>query len=152
MEEHMYKRILVATDGSESAAKALHQAIALGKALGAQIKIVHVTPPWRTLDVSLAADAGVRNPIGDYEELAARSARRILGAAEETAKAAGIACDTIHVADTVPAEGIVTTARDNDCDLIVMGTHGRRGLRQLLLGSQTTEVLARSVIPVLVVR
>jgi nucleotide-binding universal stress UspA family protein len=148
----MYRRILVATDGSESANKAVSHAAALAKATGAALTIVNVTQFWSALDIAHAADAGVPDPVGEYEAMAAKSARSVLDSAIAIAKAAGTTAETLHVRDRAPAEGIVATAKDKGCDLIVTGTHGRRGLSRLLLGSQAAGVLASSDVPVLVVR
>ena len=148
----MYRRILVATDGSESANKAVGHAAALAKTTGAALTIVNVTQFWSALDIAHAADAGVPDPVGEYEAMAAKSALRVLDSAIAIAKAAGMTAETLHVRDRAPAEGIVATAKDKGCDLIVTGTHGRRGLSRLLLGSQAAGVLASSDVPVLVVR
>ena len=146
----MYRRILAATDGSDSASKAVRHAAALAKATGARLTIVNVTQMWSSLDIAHSAEAGVRNPVGDYEAMAAKSAEKVLAAAK--ALAADTASETLHVQDKAPAEGIIAAAKDKGCDLIVMATHGRRGLGRLLLGSQAVEVLSTSPIPVLVVR
>jgi nucleotide-binding universal stress UspA family protein len=110
-----------------------------------------VTPMWSTLDVAHAADGGARNPVADYEAAASESARIILAAAAAKASQAKVAAELKHVADKTPATGIVETA-DGRYDLIVMGTHGRRGVGRLLLGSQAAEVLALSKVPVLIAR
>jgi nucleotide-binding universal stress UspA family protein len=148
----MYRHILAATDGSDSANKAVRHAAALAKATGARLTIVNVTQMWSSLDVANAAEAGVKNPIGEYEAMAARSAEKVLAAAKALAATDGPACETLHVQDRAPAEGIIAAAKDKGCDLIVMATHGRRGLGRLLLGSQAVEVLTTSKVPVLVVR
>jgi nucleotide-binding universal stress UspA family protein len=148
----MYRHILAATDGSDSANKAVRHAAALAKATGARLTIVNVTQMWSSLDIAHAAEAGVTNPVGDYEAMAAKSAERVLAAAKALAAAEGTACETLHVQDQAPAAGIITAAKDKGSDLIVMATHGRRGLGRLLLGSQAVEVLTTSNVPVLVVR
>lgn len=88
----------------------------------------------------------------DYERAALANAARILDEAGAAARASGIACDTVHVKDRYPAEGIVETAKTRGADLIVMASHGRRGLSKLLLGSQATEVVSLSPVPVLICR
>ncbi len=148
----MYRHILTATDGSDSANKAVRHAAVLAKATGARLTIVNVTQMWSSLDIAHAAEAGIRNPTGDYEAMAAKSAEKVLAAAKALAAAEGSAGETLHVKDHAPAEGIIAAAKDKGCDLIVMATHGRRGLGRLLLGSQAVEVLSTSPIPVLVVR
>ena len=92
------------------------------------------------------------NPIERYEESAAAWAQRILDEAGEQAKAAGVSFEVIHVPESAPAEGIIATAEKQGCDLIVMASHGRRGLGRLVLGSQANEVLAYSKVPALIVR
>jgi nucleotide-binding universal stress UspA family protein len=148
----MYRKILVATDGSKSAAIAVDHGIMLAKAAGAAVTIVYVTPMWSALDVAHAADGGARDPVGAYETAAAESARMILAEAGAKASAAKVAAELKHIADKTPAEGIVEAATMGGFDLIVMGTHGRRGVGRLLLGSQAAEVVSLSKVPVLVAR
>jgi nucleotide-binding universal stress UspA family protein len=148
----MYRKILIATDGSKSAGIALDHGLKLANATGAAVTIVYVTPMWSTLDVAHAAEHGARNPIGDYEATAAESAKIILDAAGAKASKAKVTAELSHIADKSPATGIVEAATDGGFDLIVMGTHGRRGVGRLLLGSQAAEVLTMSKVPVLVAR
>jgi nucleotide-binding universal stress UspA family protein len=145
----MYKHMLIATDGSELAQKAIDQGLALAKALGAKVTAVTVTEPW---PVTLVGDVVVTYPIEEYEQSAAESAGKILSAVTGAATKQGVACTTVHVKDKYPAEGIIDTAKSKGCDLIVMSSHGRRGLTKLLLGSQAIEVLTHSTVPVLVCR
>jgi nucleotide-binding universal stress UspA family protein len=147
----MYRHILAATDGSDSANKAVRHAAALAKATKARLTIVNVTQMWSSLDIAHAAEAGVRNPVGDYEAMAAASAERVLAAAKVLATADGTACETLHLKDRAPAEGIIAAAKDKGCDLIVMGTHGRGEVAHLLLGSVTEKVVRRAACPVLTV-
>lgn len=149
----MYRKILIATDGSELAGKAVDHGIMLAKGTGASVIFVTVTEIWSAIE--MAADAtnkGVSNSLEKYEEMAASAAQRILAAAKTAAQRAGVECDVIHVRDSAPAEGIIATANEKGCDLIVMASHGRRGLNRIVLGSQTVEVLSYSKIPVLVLR
>jgi nucleotide-binding universal stress UspA family protein len=148
----VYRRILAATDGSEQAQKAVRHAATLAKATGAGLVIVNVTQLWSALDVAHAAEAGIRNPVADYEAMAAKAAEGVLTTAKALAGAHGMNAETLHIQDRAAAEGILAAANDKACDLIVMGTHGRRGLGRLLLGSQVAEVLTISQVPVLVVR
>ena len=148
----MYRNILIATDGSELANKAVEHGLKLAKITGAGVTFVTVTEMWSALAMADEAGAGISNPLQDYEEMAANSAKKILAGATASAKASGIESQTVHVRDSPPAEGIAETAKEKNCDLIVMASHGRRGLRRLVLGSQTTEVLAITKVPVLVVR
>ena len=148
----MYQNILIATDGSDLAGKAVEHGVRLAKKMDAAVTFVTVTEMWSALDMAAEVSRGTPNPMEIYEEMAAKSAQGILDAAKTAAQKAGIDCETLHVRDRAPAEGIVATANEKGCDLIVMASHGRRGLNRILLGSQTTEVLAYSKVPVLVVR
>ncbi len=149
----MYTHILIATDGSELGGKGVEAGIMLAKQLGARVTIVTVTEMWDSANIAASAmwmaDA---RPIQEYENAAAEGARKILDAASAAAKAAGVTADVVHVRDKHPAEGIIQAAQDRGADLVVMASHGRRGLGRLILGSQTTEVLTHSKVPVLVVR
>jgi len=116
------------------------------------LTIVSVTEPLPPIDAAAQAEIGVKDPIDRYEQLAEKGALKSLAAAQQLASEAGVACETIHVKDTHPAIGIVETGETNGADLIVMASHGRRGLTKLLLGSVTNEVLVRSKVPVLVCR
>jgi nucleotide-binding universal stress UspA family protein len=143
----MYKRILIATDGSELANKAVKQGLELAKSLDATVTVVTVTDPWPAAEVSGVISA---NPVKEYESIVAQEASKKLAVVAEGASKLGVACNTVHVADRYPAEGIVELAKARDCDLIVMASHGRRGIAKLVLGSQATRVLAESTTPVLI--
>ncbi|MGH6768956.1 MAG: universal stress protein [Xanthobacteraceae bacterium] len=148
----MYKQIVIATDGSDLGTKAVSHGIALAKVHQAPISVVTVTDIWSAFDMAHDYDRGTKDPIGSYEALAAAGAKRILDKVAEAAKAEGVTCKGIHVKDRPPAEGIVEAASDAGADLIVMGSHGRRGVDRLLLGSQANEVVTHSKVPVLIVR
>jgi len=148
----MYKNILIATDGSKLADKAVAHGIALAKALGARASVVTVTDIWSAFDMAHEYNRGEKDAIGKYEQLAAEGAKRILDKAAEAAKAQGVEARVIHVPDKHPADGILAAADDTGADLIVMASHGRRGVQRLLLGSQANEVVTRSKVPVTVVR
>ena len=148
----MYRQILVATDGSALANKAVDHGVNLAKAVGASIIFVTVTEVWSAIEMAAESEQGVRHPMETYEAMARNAAQIILAATEKRAKDAGVECETLHVRDSAPAEGIIATAIEKGCDLIVMASHGRRGLRRMMLGSQTAEVLAYSKVPVLVLR
>lgn len=145
----MYNNILIATDGSELAEKAVKQGLALAKTLGAKATVVSVTEPWTAI---APIEVGVAFPVEAYEEGAADTAKRILAAVSREADAAGVTCSVRHVKDQMPAEGIIAAAEEIGADLIVMASHGRRGLRRFLLGSQANAVVARSHVPVLICR
>ena len=148
----MYRNILIATDGSELASKAVEQGVALAKTLGAAVIFVTVTEKLSALDMAEQAGLGDPDPIGRYRELTDRTAEAILAAAKAVGEKAGVSMTAVHVGDSVAAEGIISVAEKENCDLIVMASHGRRGLNRLMLGSQTSEVLAHSKVPVLVLR
>lgn len=145
----MYSHILIATDGSELAGKALEHGLRLAKQVGAKVTLVHVTEPF---PVVMAEEAILTNPIEDYEKSVAIGAQKILGAAKAAADEAGVTVALLHEKDQYPAEGIVRAAAETGADLLVMASHGRRGLSKLLIGSQATEVLTHSKIPVLICR
>ncbi len=145
----MYKHLLIATDGSDLAQRAVDQGLALAKTLNAKATVVFVTESWVT---KVPGETGMTFPINDYEKGCAESAKAILGAVAELAKEQGVACETKHVRDQFPADGIIAAAKSNECDLIVMASHGRRGLSRLLLGSQANQVVTHSSVPVLIVR
>lgn len=144
----MYKHILIATDGSELAGRAVTAGLALARECKARVTAVTATEPWSAM---VSGEPALVFPIEDYEKAAAEHARGILSAVSSAAKDAGVECETVHVND-LAAEVIVETAKARGCDLIVMASHGRRGLSKLLLGSQTTRVLTLTTVPVLVCR
>jgi nucleotide-binding universal stress UspA family protein len=148
----MYNHILIATDGSDLASRALAHGLALAKQVKSKVTLVTVTQPWSAFDMAHKAREGNRDPLHQFEEMAVASAKAVLGAAEQKAKAAGVACELVHVPEQHPAEGIIATADQRGCDLIVMASHGRRAVGRLLLGSQAVEVLAHSKVPALIVR
>ena len=148
----MYKQILIATDGSELATKAVLHGIALAKVHEASVSAVTVTGAWSAFDMAHDYSLGKNNPIDNYESIAAATAKKILDRVGETAKLQGIDVKLIHEPDKYPAEGIVAIATEIGADLIVMASHGRRGLDRILLGSQANEVVTHSKVPVLVVR
>ena len=148
----MFKHILIATDGSELADKAVLQGLALAKALNANATAVTVTEPWDAFSMAAIAEAQMRNPIADYEQRMAAAASRILRSVAEKATQLNVPCATVHVKDRHPAEGIIETAQVQMCDLIVMASHGRRGLARLLIGSQANRVVTLSPVPVLICR
>ena len=149
----MYKKILIATDGSELAGKGVAHGLELAKGLGATVTFLNVSEAFPTLAWGgamsgyVAADALV-----DYEESARKYAREVLDKCKAEADAKGVSAKTLHIENRTPAEAILDVARTEASDLIVMASHGRRGLGRLVLGSQTAEVVSLTEIPVLVVR
>ena len=148
----MYKRILIATDGSELATKAVTHGIALAKDLNVPISVVTVTEAWSAFELARMSRLGIQNPIARYEDIATAAASNILDKVAQIAKSQGVACEPVHVRDQHPAEAIIATAKEKGCDLIIMATHGHRGIDRLLLGSQANEVLTHSKVPALIVR
>jgi nucleotide-binding universal stress UspA family protein len=143
----MFKRILVPTDGTELCSAALSTALELAKLGGGAIVGLHAEQPDRL--ASLAPDDQVR---ADWINENARIGAEAMSWIARRAAEAGVPCETVLVHHESPANAIVETARDRVCDLIVMASHGRGGLRARLLGSETWKVLSYCAIPVLVVR
>lgn len=149
----MYARILIATDGSELAGKGLAQGLALAKVLGAEVTVITVSEPWTAIGADAAGFAVTDFSLADeYERASEKTGNDILKAAQAEAAAQGVACKTTYVSRQYPADAILDYAAANGTELIVMASHGRRGIRRALLGSQTNEVLTRSPLPVLVIR
>ena len=145
----MYKHILIATDGSELAGKAIAAGFDLARQLEAKVTAVTVTEPWTAY---MSAEFGLAFPVGEYEKSSSENAVHILASVSKLARKANIECATVHAEDQFPADGILEAAKANNCDLIVMASHGRRGLGRLLLGSQAVNVLTHSSVPVLICR
>ena len=148
----MYKKILIATDGSELAGRAVAHGLKLAKELNVPVVVVTVTRMWSALEIAHEARLTKANPIESYQESERRGPTGILDPAGEQAKAAGVSVELVHVPESAPAEGIIATAEKQGCDLIVMASHGRRGLGRLLIGSEANEVLTYSKVPALIVR
>jgi nucleotide-binding universal stress UspA family protein len=144
----MYKHILLPTDGSELAHKAVRQGLELAKALNAKVTAVNVTGPWPVGEIG--GGMVVAAPIEEYDSAVANEADRVLAEVGDLAAKVGVNCTTVHVPNQYPAEGIVEQVNARGCDLIVMASHGRRGIARLMLGSQATRVLAYSTVPVLI--
>lgn len=148
----MYKHILIATEGSELGNRAVEHGVALAKKVGATVTLVTVTERWSSIELAEVARKHSPDPVHQLEAMAAAMAKQILDVAAAKAKAGGVVYDVVHVPNHHPSEGILETAEKKGADLIVMTSHGRRGIGRLLLGSQAYEVLAQSKVPVLIVR
>ena len=147
----MFKRILVPTDGSELAGKAVTLAIGLARTHGASVVTLHVIPHLPGAHYGAAAPF-LKQLEGDYEKHQREQSAVILDAVAKDAASAGVATQAVVVvADDVYAQ-IVDVAKQHGCDLICMGSHGRSGMAAVVLGGQTHKVLIHSHIPVLVVR
>ena len=147
----MYKNILVATDGTRLSGKAIIQAIALAKALGARLTAFYASPDY---PLPVYAEGAIVEPMSrrEYAAICKDEADRILGAVAAKAKSARVAFSAVHVVNSTPWRAILAAARKHRCDAIVMASHGRRGVAALVLGSETQKVLTHSKIPVVVVR
>ena len=131
----MYRHILIPTDGSELAERAVTHGLSLAKFVGAKATVI------------IAAEAFAK-----YTERIKKHNASMLDRAANAAKQAGVPCDTVQVEDVRPYEAIIATATDRGCDLIVMASHGRGGLSAIVLGSVTNKVLTHTKVPVLVVQ
>jgi len=144
----MFKRILVPTDGSDITAKAVDAGIKLAQSVGAQLYTISVKEPFPYSAISEMQPV----PPQDFFDAQDRIANKRVHAVVEMAHAAGLKCQAHTVEALHPWEAIIDHARHMECDLLVMASHGRRGVSALLLGSETQKVLTHSAIPVLVVR
>jgi nucleotide-binding universal stress UspA family protein len=133
----MFKHILIPTDGSQLAREAIPHGLALAKALGAKVTGITVTVPSQVFAAAGHTTAFAENYLGEVKNAAA---------------AAGVSCSVIHAEHEQPYQAIIDAAKKHDCDLIVMASHGRRGVSALMLGSETVKVLTHCTIPVLVYR
>lgn len=145
----MYKRILLPTDGSDGSLRAIRHGVDFARTLGAEVLVLTATPEFHTYTADAAMLELTRD---DYEQASAAQAARLLDEAASVARGAGVLCASVHVVSDHPYEAIIDTARERRCDLIVMATHGRRGIKGLLLGSETQKVLVHSTVPVMVYR
>jgi nucleotide-binding universal stress UspA family protein len=148
----MYKSILIATDGSATAARALEHGLGLARSLDAAVLIVAVSEKWTGFEIAAERRARIEDPISTYEREIGELAREILSSAAAVARSHGIEPRVMHVADRDAADGVLEAAQQEGCDLIVVGSHGRRGLTAMMLGSVATEIVTRSKTPVLVCR
>lgn len=148
----MYKKILISTDGSKFGGKAVAHGVNLAAAVDAAVTIITTTEMWSGVEMARKTTSGVVNPVATYEKAASESANKILAAAARVAEKAGVKVETVHVKDKYAAEAIIGTAVKKKCNLIVLGSHGRRGLEKVLMGSVAAEVITHSPLPVLVVK
>ena len=147
----MFRNILVPTDGSALSLRAVRQAVQFAREQKARVTGLHVV---RAFEAGMTDDASVLHYLSP-EQYAVRSravAQKHLAAVKEAAAAAGVRCELVQASGDYPFEEILRTAQRKKCDLIYMASHGRRGIARLLLGSETSKVLAHSTIPVLVCR
>jgi nucleotide-binding universal stress UspA family protein len=145
----MYRHILIPTDGSPLSEQAIHHGVALARTCRAAVTALTVSPTFQNFALDPVQVSATPE---QYEVDCHARAEKHLAVARVEAGIADVPCETVHVTNDQPYRVIIDTARARHCDLIVMGSHGRRGVSALLLGSETTKVLTHSKIPVLVYR
>jgi nucleotide-binding universal stress UspA family protein len=145
----LYSNILIPTDGSGLAGKAVQHGIALAQRIGAKVTALTVLPPFHvfTTDTQMIEDTPAQ-----YRARMHQHAEKTLGAVAHAANALGVVCEMVHIEHEHPYQAIIDTAESKGCDLIVMASHGRHGISAIILGSETIKVLTHSKIPVLVHR
>ncbi|HMA08862.1 MAG TPA: universal stress protein [Ramlibacter sp.] len=145
----MFKHMLLPTDGSVASEVAIRKALDLARGSGARVTGLHVVQPFHLLSANVEMIEDTR-PV--YEAHSEAQAKACLAVIDQAAREAGVSCETCVVRADHPYEAIIQTARERGCDLIVMASHGRRGMQALLLGSETQKVLTHCTVPVLVLR
>ena len=147
----MYKRILVATDGTSLSKKAVKSAVSLAALAGAELIAVTIVPryPQAYFEGAIAMST---DEVGRIEKQWADEAQAVVDAVKATATAQGVTARAVTVKSDLVADSVIATAKKYKCDIIVMASHGRRGIKRLLLGSETQHVLTHSPLPVLVLR
>ena len=147
----MYQRILVATDGSDLSRTAVSSAIKLAAALGAELVALYVVPRY---PVSYF-EGGITISVDDIartEKQWSDKGQAVVDAVQQEAKVQGVTAKAVVAQSDLVAESIMAAATKHGCDLVVMASHGRKGIRRVLLGSETQHVLTHSTVPVLVLR
>jgi nucleotide-binding universal stress UspA family protein len=145
----MFQHLLLPVDGSPLSESAFRQGIAFARDAGARVTALRVIPEFHTYTYQVEMLGSARTL---YMREATRAIEDYLDTMAGEATAAEVACDTVSVIHDHPYEAIIDTAMNKGCDLIVMASHGRRGLQGVLIGSETQKVLTHSRIPVLVYR
>ena len=145
----MYQHILIPTDGSELSNKAIPEGIELARAIGARVTAIHVSPTFHTFSTDPLV---VTDRAADYETDAGKVGQEYLAVVEDAARAAGVPYEGVHVLHDHPHPAILDESKKRGCDLIVMASHGRRGMAALVLGSETHKVLTHGTTPTLVCR
>lgn len=145
----MYKRILLPTDGSEASTRAVLAGVEFARSTGAEIVAMTAIPAFH----ALTADTEMLEATAEQYALTSQErGQRLIDDVAAVAREAGVPCTCVQLVSDHPYEAIIDAARDQHCDLIVMASHGRRGIKGLLMGSETQKVLVHSSIPVLVYR
>ncbi|WP_136417104.1 universal stress protein [Herbaspirillum sp. ST 5-3] len=145
----MFKHILLPTDGSEASEDAIKKCIQFAKDIGAKVTGFHVTPQYHlfTYQAEMLEDTKEQ-----FMQAAKVHAATYLAVIEDAARQAGVPCAVAYVSSDHPYEAIIDGAKEHHCDLIAMASHGRKGVKGILMGSETHKVLTHSQIPVLVYR
>ena len=146
----MYSNILIATDGSQLAEKAVSHGLSLAKLAGAKVTALIVEPSFNVFGVPESQVRQMPEAFAKHAEHIKQHATKVLSHVAEAAQKAGVPCETVQLEHDQPYEAIIKTAEDKGCDLIVMASHGRSGISAVLLGSVTNKVLTHTKIPVLV--
>jgi len=144
----MYKHILLPTDGSELSKAAMKHGIALAKAIGADVTALVVSTPLNSLVVDPSVVSGA---LEQYKALVVVQTEKYLDNIRNNAEMAGVRCKALCIEHDKPYEAIVDTAKEQGCDLVVMASHGLRGI-SAILGSETLKVLTHTSVPILVYR
>lgn len=147
----MYKRILVATDGSALSKKAVNNAIALANTCGADLVALKVVPRYPQSYFEGSISLSVED-VARVEKQWSEEAQAIVDGVKKTGEAKGVKVKAVVVKSDVVSDALISAAKKHKADLIVMASHGRKGVKRLLLGSETQQVLTHSEIPVLVLR
>jgi nucleotide-binding universal stress UspA family protein len=147
----MYRKILVATDGSTLSKKAVRSAIELAGAVGAELIALYVVPRYPVSYFEGGVTVSTTD-IARTEKQWAERGQAVVDAVRDAAMAEGVKAKAIVTKSDLIAESILASVKKNKCDLVVMASHGRRGLKRILLGSETQQVLTHSSVPVLVLR
>ena len=147
----MFTHILVPTDGSPLSRKATNAAAKLAKSMNAKGTSIHVTSPLRIVAADFYMPPELLSS-AEYDLATAKSAGKVLAQAEKACKGAGVPWEGLHVSSDERYQSIIAVAKRKRCDLILMASHGRRGVAAVVLGSETNKVLTHSKIPVLVYR
>ncbi len=145
----MFKHLLIPTDGSELSEAAIAAGVEFAKSINAKVTGFHAMPKFHVIAYGPEIVSDTRE---EFEKECRAHADRFLAVIVRAAKAADVPCETVLKTTDYPYEAIVATAKEKGCDLVMMASHGRRGLEGLLLGSETQKVLTHSKIPVLVFR
>jgi nucleotide-binding universal stress UspA family protein len=143
----MFKHFLVPTDGSDLSKRAAAAAVEQARATGARLTVLHAMPPATPLVFGELLPVAYMPP-DEHERLVNKAADIYLADIEAQAQAAGVECHTVKVTSDFPAEAIIDAAKQRQCDVIWMASHGRRGMAAVLLGSETQKVLAHAELPV----